>query len=102
MISNKVHESYLAPNFKTHLGFLEDQIKTSPGGGQFLCGDKLAGPDILVVYALEVEEQTGLLNEKDYPNLTAYLHRLKEREQYKQAASKVESIGWSSSALPRL
>lgn len=102
MISSKVQEAYLAPNLKTHMKFLEDQIKTSPGGGQFLCGDKLTGPDFLIVYPLEVEEQTGLLNEKDYPNLTAYLHRLKDREGYKQAALKVSSKGWSSAALPRL
>nr|KMM72298.1 glutathione S-transferase III [Coccidioides posadasii RMSCC 3488] len=101
MISNKVYEAYLGPNLRRHLDFLEEQIESSPEDGRYLCGNQLSGADILVVYALEVEEANGLLNQKDYPRLTAYLRRLRERDGFKQATAKVESAGGSTSPLPR-
>ncbi|EEP78108.1 predicted protein [Uncinocarpus reesii 1704] len=102
MISAKVHEAYLGPNLRTHMDFLEGQIASSPGGGRYICGEQLSGADILIVYALEVEEASGVLNPKTYPKLTAYLNGLRARDAFKQATAKVESTGWSASPLPRL
>jgi glutathione S-transferase len=40
-IVGRVVSPFLAPNFKAHHTFLEDQLKISPNRGQFLCGKDL-------------------------------------------------------------
>lgn len=51
-IAGKITSLFLAPNFKTHYTFLEDQLKTSPDGGEFLCGKDLTAADILMSFPL--------------------------------------------------
>ena len=50
-IAGKVDSSFMSPNLKTHLDFLEDQLATSSGGREFFCGKELTGrhPDDLSV-----------------------------------------------------
>ncbi|KAI1907142.1 bifunctional glutathione transferase/peroxidase [Ophidiomyces ophidiicola] len=98
MISDRVHQGYLDHNLQTHLRFLESEI----GENQYLCGDKLSGPDFLILYPLQVLDVTGLLNKKDYPNLMGYLLRLQNRDAYQRAVAKIETAGASVGPLPRM
>jgi glutathione S-transferase len=89
-IAGKVEEAFLAPNLKTHFEFLEDQIASSPENGQFLCGPKLTGADIIMIFPLEAAHGRAGLTADKYPKLSAYIERLHKREAYQRAIKKVE------------
>jgi len=90
-IANQVEASFLDPNLHSNYDFLEAQISTAPENGQFLCGPKLTGADIMMIFPLDAAGGAGLTAEK-YPKLTAYIQRLQEREAYTKAVKKVEDI----------
>lgn len=48
-IATRVETMFLNAQYKTQFGFLEEQLKTSPDGGQYLCGKDLTAADILMV-----------------------------------------------------
>ena len=91
-IVGKVTSLFLTPNFKTHYAFLEDQLKTSPDGGQFLCGKDLTAADILMSFPLEAGESRSGLSEADCPLLWAYVDRLHQREAYKKSVQKIAEM----------
>jgi glutathione S-transferase len=92
MISGKVDSVFLQHNLATHLEFLESQVNSSPGGGLFLCGDVLAGADIMMSYPLEAAAARGIIVADKYPGLTRYLQRIGERDAYQRAVSKIVEI----------
>lgn len=84
--------SFLGPQFTTHFKFLEQQLQTSPGGGQYLCGTNLTAADIMMSYPLIAgSEQAGVTKEK-YPTLVAYIDRLQQEPGYKKAVEKIIEI----------
>lgn len=91
-IAQKVENAFLTPNLKSNFDFLENQIATSPGGGQFLCGSKLTGADIIMVFPLEAAHGRAGLTADKYPKLVEYINRLHQREAYKRAIKKVEEV----------
>lgn len=100
MISSKVDSVFLQHNLATHLDFLESQVNSSPGGGRFLCGDDLAGADIMMSYPLEEAVNRGIITAGKYPGLVSYVQRIQERDAYKRATSKIAQIeGTSQAAL---
>jgi glutathione S-transferase len=92
MISNKMTQQFIKPNFETHYQFLESQLATSPDNGQFLCGKDLTGADFLMEFPLEVGETYSGMTKEQYPRVYEYLERLKDREGFKKAAKKVEEL----------
>ncbi|KAI9850933.1 MAG: hypothetical protein M1838_004819 [Thelocarpon superellum] len=92
LIAGKVEASYLHPNYKTHFDFLESQMTTSPGNGEYLCGKELTGADILMSFPLEAASRRAGVNVTNYPKLSAYLDRIYEREAYKKAVEKIVEI----------
>jgi len=101
-IYNKVNSLFLEPNFKTHFTFLEDQISTSPGGGQYLCGEKLTGADILMSFPLIAGKERGGLTKDKYPKLVEYIERLEAQDGYKRAIQKIEEVDSSFSGHLKL
>ena len=94
-VVGRVTSLFLAPNFKTHYTFLEDQLKTSPGGGQFLCGTDLTAADILMSFPLEAGESRSGMAKTDCPLLWAYVDRLHGREAYKRSVQKIAELDGS-------
>jgi len=90
MITSRIDNLFLIPNQKTHFSFLEQQIKTS--GGEFLCGNKLTGADILMIFPLEMSEESAGKTPDKYPKICAYVDRIKEREAYKKAVQKIIEV----------
>ena len=88
-IASKLDESFLKKNLETHFSFLEEQVRTSEG--DFLCGKKLTGADILMILPLEASQGQAGLTEEKYPKTTAYLGRLLSREAYKRAVEKIKA-----------
>lgn len=92
MIASKVEGAFINPNIHTHLAFLEDQIKTAPGGGPFLCGDQITSADIQLSYSViaALSRQPSLRSQ--YPGVAAYADRLQAIESYKRGVAKIERI----------
>lgn len=82
-IAAKVRDSYLAPNVTRHLEFMNDQLD----GRDWFLGSEPSGADIQMSFALEAAEVRSSLAE-DYPNLKAFLDRMRARPAYRAAVEK--------------
>ena len=87
-VAGKTDEAFFRPNFDTHFAFLEAQLQSSPGGGDYLCGPDLTAADILMSFPLIASRM--LFDEATHPRLAAYIRRLESNEKYKQGVQRVE------------
>lgn len=107
-VANKITAAFLDPSVKGQLAFLESQLATSPGGGNYLCGQHLTAADILISYPLLAARGRfaqlvvdGKKLSDAYPKLWAYVNRLTAEAAYKKAEAKIEEItGEKESLLP--
>lgn len=89
----------MKPNLLTHLGFLEQQLKTAPGGGGYLCGPILTGADILISFPLLASRsRIDFFTAASYPLLFAYIDKLEAAPGYKKAVEKIIEIEGSFTA----
>ena len=79
-IVNKVRESYLDPNVRRHLDYLNDQLADK----EWFLGNRLSAADIQMSFAIEAAEVRSDLPER-YPNLNGYLARMRARPAYQAA-----------------
>ena len=99
-IAGSIESMFLAPNFKTHFGFLESQLATSPNGGDYLCGRELTGADILMSFPLVAARGRAGLTKEAYLKLWSYVDKLEAQDGYKKAVQKVIDVeGRFESAL---
>ena len=92
-ISGEISNGFVNPNLTTHFQFLEDQLKTSPGGGKFLCGPKLTAADILTSFALIASRsRSPSLTAEAYPTLWEYIISLENNEDYVRVCKKIEDL----------
>jgi len=91
-VANKLSTAFLEPNFKTHYAFLEEQLKTSPDNGQYLCGKDLTAADILMSFPLEAGKGRSGMSRESNPLVWAYIDRLHEHESYKRSVRKIEEV----------
>ena len=92
LLTGALETKYLEPNLRTHFDFLEDQLKTSPNGGEYFCGADLTGADIVLSYPLEAARgRTGLTQDK-YPLLWKYVQKMEKREGYEKAVQKIIDV----------
>lgn len=106
-IANRVVSSFVFPNIKKHLAFLENQLETS--GGDFLTGSNLTAADIQLSYAL-LAGQSGFDGmgkwgkgsaRQTYPKVFAYMDRLEQQPGWKRAVEKTKEIdGGKFSLVP--
>ena len=67
MITSKIDESFLGPSYQTHFNFLEGQLKTSPGGGSYLCGREVTEADIMMIFPIEASKSWASLTPSRFP-----------------------------------
>jgi len=79
-IAAKVRESYLATNVSRNLNFMEATL----GKSAWFCGDNICAADIQMSFPIEAAEVRTSLRE-DYPNLAAFLKRIRARPAYQRA-----------------
>lgn len=79
-IAQKVKGSYVMPQIKRHLDFMEAEL----GKAQWFAGDDFSAADIQVSFVLEAAASRGGLGEK-YPKLMAFLDRIHARPAYQRA-----------------
>jgi glutathione S-transferase len=92
LVASKVEQAFVAPNLTSHFEFLEDQLKTAPGGGTYLCGLELTAADIMMSFPViaALGKMPGL--RERYPRLAEYADKLQGMDGYKRAVAKVEEI----------
>ncbi|KAJ5343722.1 glutathione S-transferase Gtt1 [Penicillium brevicompactum] len=93
IVASQVENQFLTRNVEGNLAFLEDQLRTSPEGGDFICGKELTAADILLsfpVIAVTMRVLKDKKNQDKFPLLVAYAKRLEGIEGYKRAVKKIE------------
>jgi glutathione S-transferase len=101
IVASQVEAAFLTRNIEGNLAFLEDQLRTAPEGGPFLCGKDLTAADILMSFPVIAAGQRVLQDKKNkekYPLLAGYAKKLQEVEGYKKAVAKIEAVEGTFSA----
>lgn len=82
---------YFLPNLKTHFSFLEEQVATSPDGGEYLCGKQITAADMLMSFPLLACKSGNMsVDLQEYPKLAAYIERLEANEGYQRSIKVAE------------
>ena len=92
IVSSKIFNTFLNPNFKSHFDFLEERLNSCPEGGKYLCGQHLTGADIMLSFPLIAGKERSGLTAGTYPKLFAYVNGLEEEPGYKAAVKKITEI----------
>lgn len=79
-ISQKVKGSYIMPQIRQHLDFMEVEL----GKSAWFAGDEFTAADIQLSFALEASAARGGLG-ANYPKLSAFLDRIHARPAYQRA-----------------
>ncbi|RAH79795.1 hypothetical protein BO86DRAFT_365984 [Aspergillus japonicus CBS 114.51] len=87
-VAGQVEKAFLNRNIAAHLEFLEEQLRSSPGGGPYLCGPVLTAADIMMSFP--VIAMAGRLSMEGYPELRRYAELLQKEEGYVAACRKIE------------
>jgi glutathione S-transferase len=79
-ISNKVKNSYVLPQIRQHLAFLEGEL----GKRTWFAGSGFSAADVQMSFPLEAAAMRGGLDGQ-YPNLAAFLDKIHARPAYRRA-----------------
>jgi glutathione S-transferase len=79
-IAKKTKASFIDPQIKAHLEFIEAELDKST----WFAGGRLTGADIQMSFPLEAAAARGGLDES-YPKIMAFLKRIHDRAGYKRA-----------------
>jgi glutathione S-transferase len=79
-IANKVKDSFVLPQIRSHLDFLEGEL----GKRSWFAGSAFSAADIQMSFPLEAAASRGGLDGR-YPNLVAFLERIHARPAYRRA-----------------
>lgn len=77
-IANKVLESFVLPNIKNNLTYIETHL----GQNTWFCGEQLTGADIQMSFPLEAVVARG--GAEEFPNIKEYVNRFQSRPAYKK------------------
>ncbi|MEY2689848.1 MAG: hypothetical protein RL375_4047 [Pseudomonadota bacterium] len=80
-IAHKVLTSFVMPNIKGQLDFMEAEL----GKSAWFAGDDFSAADVQMSFVLEAAAQRGGLRADRYPRLSAVLVRMHERAAYQRA-----------------
>jgi len=79
-IHAKSMSSFIGPQIKLHLDYLESQLASAP----WFCGGEFSAADIQMSFPLEIAVARSSLDEH-WPKLMAFLRRIHERPAYRRA-----------------
>ena len=78
-IANKVLDSYVLPNVKTSMNFIDHHLAQN----EWFAGAQLTGADIQMSFPLEAS--MSRMNTKQYPHIQQYIEKIHALETYKNA-----------------
>ncbi len=89
-VTQKASQVLPIPRIKSLLSYMNDELAKS----SYLSGETLTAADVVIGFDLSMIEKNKQLAdiEKDYPNIAAYLQRIRAREAYQQAVKKSEQL----------
>ena len=67
-------------------------MASSPNNGEYLCGSKLTGADILMSFPLGAAKGRSTFSKEKHTKLWAYVDRIEALEGYKKAVQKIVDI----------
>jgi glutathione S-transferase len=79
-ISGAVQNSFIAPNLKRHLDYMETELSAHP----WFAGEQFTAADVQMSFPLEIAVSRAGLN-ASRPKLMAFLDRIHARDAYKRA-----------------
>jgi glutathione S-transferase len=79
-ISQKTLNSYVDPQIKLHLDYIESELEKST----WFAGGRLSGADVQMSFPLEAAHANGAL-EESHPKILAFIKRIQSRAGYKRA-----------------
>jgi glutathione S-transferase len=89
-IVSQVKKSFIDPNIKTHLKFMEEHLKIH----QWFLGDQFSAADIHLSYSLEAaQSRAGFA---DYPSLARFLKAIHERTAYQRASLRTGGLDFKA------
>ena len=80
-LSSKVQESFVDPQLKLHLDYLEGELAKSA----WFAGDDFSAADIQMSFPLEAATGRAGLDATSYPRLWQFLERIHARPAYQRA-----------------
>jgi len=80
-IADKVNSSFIDPNLKQQLSFMESELSKQP----WFAGDTFTAADVQMSFPLEAAAARGGLNARDHPALSDWLQRVHARPAYQRA-----------------
>jgi len=83
-VAKTVDAQFTDPEIALHFDFLENELAERP----FLCGDVFSAADIQASFPLEGATVRAGLGEARYPNIMAYMARLRARPGYQAAIAR--------------
>lgn len=83
-ISQQVKTSYIHPNVKTQLQFIENNLAKNT----WFCGNQLTGADIMMSFPLEAAQHSKLTNPTEHPCIHRYVERIHSLPDYQKALTK--------------
>lgn len=83
MIANKTFRNFIAPNVKTHLDYLEQELNQH----LWFAGDELTGADFMMSFPIEAASVRSNLKD-GYPKLNEFLQRIQAMPSYQRALEK--------------
>jgi glutathione S-transferase len=86
----QVKKTFLHPNIKTHLDFMENHLKVH----QWFLGNQFSAADIQLSYALEAAESREDFT--DYPSVSRFVKAIHDRTAYQKATAKTGGINFKS------
>lgn len=101
IVASQVESQFLTRNIGGNLSFLEDQLRTAPEGGPYLCGKALTAADILMSFPVIAATGRLLQDKKQqdkYPLFAAYAKRLESEPGYMRAVERIEQVEGSFQA----
>ncbi|KAK6332159.1 hypothetical protein TWF718_002693 [Orbilia javanica] len=89
-IADQLSKPFITPNLVSNYDYLESLLKDQP----FFAGKEISGADILLSFPVEIASGRvgSWFNKEKYPNLFAWMDKIKERPAYKQAHDKVAKV----------
>jgi glutathione S-transferase len=79
-IAQKVKRSFVMPQIRQHLAFLEAEL----GKSEWFAGDQFSAADVQMSFVLEAAAARGGLDAQ-YPKLAAFVQRIQARPAYRRA-----------------
>jgi len=82
-IANKILDSFVSPNVKTHLNYLEKELAET----SWFAGSEMTGADIMMSFPLE-GAAARIDMQNNYPNIKSFLNKIHGMPSYQRALEK--------------